>query len=80
MPSPVHGHDVIAMIRESQTAYTRETLIDAIGARFGATTKFFTCSADGMTAGELVDFLASRGKFMAQGDGFTVDPSRVCQH
>ena len=80
MSSPVHGHDVIAMIRESQTAYTRETLIEAITAHFGSTTRFFTCSAEGMTAGELVDFLASRGKFMAQGDGFTVDPAQLCQH
>jgi probable metal-binding protein len=80
MSSPVHGHEVIAMIRETQQAYTRETLVAAIIARFGATTQFFTCSAQGMTAGELVDFLDSRGKFMPQAGGFTVDPARVCQH
>ena len=77
--APVHGHDVIAMIRETQQGYTRETLIAAIAARFGATTRFFTCSAQDMTAAELVDFLASHGKFMPQADGFTVNPARLCQ-
>ena len=80
MSSPVHGHDVIAMIRETPTAYTRETLVAAIIVRFGAATRFFTCSAQDMTAEQLVDFLEGHGKFMPQGEGFTVNPARLCQH
>ncbi len=68
------------MIRESPETFTRDSLVAAIVARFGATTRFFTCSAEGMTAAELVDFLDHRGKFMPQGEGITVDPARICRH
>jgi probable metal-binding protein len=81
MQTQIHGHDVIAMMMESPFPYTRESLAEAIIARFGADTRFYTCSADGMSAAELVEFLASRGKFMPAGDsGFKVNPERVCQH
>lgn len=81
MQTQIHGHDVIAMMLESPEHYTRESLIRAIITRFGADTRFYTCSADGMTAVELVKFLASRGKFMPAGNsGFKVNPERVCQH
>ena len=80
MQSEIHGHEVIAMILESKQAYTRESLATAITARFGPETRFFTCSAAGLTAPELVTFLEERGKFMPIDDGFTVDPARVCAH
>ena len=80
MSPEVHGHEVIAMILESKQPYTRESLATAIIARFGLATRFHTCSAEGMTAAELVTFLEERGKFMPLDDGFTVDPARVCSH
>ncbi len=80
MPTAVHGHDVIAMIRESQLAYTRESLIAAILTRFGTAARFHTCSATDMDAAGLVEFLAARGKFMLIDGGFTVNPERICRH
>lgn len=80
MPSEIHGHEVIAMILESSHSYTRESLAEAIVARFGSDTRFFTCSASGMDAATLVAFLESRGKFMPLDDGFTINPDRVCSH
>ena len=79
MLTDVHGHDVIAMIRDSRQAYTRESLITAINARFGADARFHTCSASGMDAAELVQLLAARGKLMLVDGGFTVNPDRVCR-
>ncbi|MFM8335507.1 MAG: YecH family metal-binding protein [Opitutaceae bacterium] len=79
-PQEIHGHEVIAMILASRLAYTRESLINAIRARFGPETRFYTCSAAGMDAAELVRFLEARGKFMPAEGGFTVDPARVCKH
>ena len=52
----------------------------AIIAHFGADELFHTCSVEGMTASELVDFLAERGKFMPASAGFTVDSSKICNH
>jgi probable metal-binding protein len=79
-PNQVHGHDVIDMMQADPRPYTRLTLTRAIVERFGEDTRFCTCSAEGMTAAELVDFLADRQKFMPAGDGFIVNPDRVCRH
>ena len=80
MLTQVHGHDVIDMMRASTQPFTRESLVAAILERFGAEARFHTCSAEGMTANELVEFLAARQKFKSVGDGFVVNPDRVCQH
>ena len=87
-----HGHEVLCMM-EGNSYATKAELIDAITARFGAEELFCTCSASGMTAAELVDFLAERGKFMPAdghagqggeggegGGAFTVDITKVCNH
>lgn len=76
-----HGHEVLHMM-EGQSYATKQQLIDAIIERFGADERFHTCSAEGMTAAELVDFLEARGKFMpAAGTAdFTVDITKVCNH
>ena len=80
MQTQVHGHDVLDMMQADKRPYTRLTLTRAIIERFGDDARFCTCAAEGMTATELVDFLADRQKFMPAGDGFIVNPDRVCQH
>ncbi len=67
---------------EGYSYSTKQDLIDAIIKRFGAAEQFYTCSAEGMTAAELVDFLEARGKFMPAADkeDFTVDITKVCNH
>ncbi len=79
MSSSFHGHDVIDMLRESDAFHTRDSLVAAITARFGADARFETCSASRMTATQLVEFLAQRGKIVHAAGGFVVDPERVCQ-
>lgn len=76
-----HGHEVLHMM-EGNSYATKQQLVEAIIERFGAAEQFYTCSAEGMTAAELVDFLAVRGKFKpAEGnDDFTVDITKVCNH
>jgi len=75
-----HGHDVLHMM-EGNSYATKESLVQAIIEKFGTEERFHTCSAEGMTAEELVDFLEQRGKFQpAQQEGFTVDTSKICNH
>lgn len=75
-----HGHDVLHMM-EGNSYDTKESLVEAIIKQFGVEERFHTCSAEGMTAAELVDFLEERGKFMpAQGNDFTVDTTKICNH
>ena len=75
-----HGHDILHMM-EGNSYQDKESLVKAIVDKFETEETFHTCSADGMNAAEIVDFLEGRGKFMPTDDGgFTVNVSRVCNH
>lgn len=76
----IHGHEVMHMMVNSGQSYTRESLKSAIQTQFGTATRFFTCSAQGMDADELIQFLESKGKFHPVEGGFTTDPERICSH
>ena len=76
----IHGNDVIDMIQQAGHAFSRAELVAAIGEKFGVGARFHTCSAEGLTADGLVEFLASRGKFSGDASALSIDPSKVCQH
>jgi probable metal-binding protein len=76
----IHGHEVMHMMVNSGESYTRESLRSAIHQQFGEETRFFTCSAQGMTADELILFLENKGKFHPVDGGFTTAPDRICNH
>lgn len=80
MTKKIHGHEVLQMMIDNQGNFTRETLEAAITGRFGDDARFFTCSAEGMTAAQLIDFLDAKGKFRSQGDGFNTSPDQICDH
>lgn len=80
MLTQVHGHDVIDLMRASTQPFTRESLAAAIVERFGPEARFFTCSAEGMTAVELIECFEARQKFKPAGAGFVFNPDRACQH
>jgi probable metal-binding protein len=76
----IHGHDVLNMMIESGEQYTEQSLVQAIDSRFGNNARFHTCSAENMTAAELVAFLAARGKFIPADEGFSTHVSKICLH
>jgi probable metal-binding protein len=78
--SSVHGHQVLEMMIASGESFTTESLISYINQTFGSETRYHTCSASEMDARQLVDFLASRGKFIPAEDGFTTHSDKICQH
>jgi len=80
MSESIHGHDVMAMMVASGKNYTKESLEVEIIEKFGAEARFHTCSAENMTAKELIELLESRGKFVDAGDGFSTDPDKICNH
>ena len=80
MEESIHGHEVLRMIMDSGVSYTKESLEKAIMDKFGAEARFHTCSAERMTAKDLVEFLESRGKFKPSDGGFTADPDKICDH
>jgi probable metal-binding protein len=73
-----HGHEVLAMMQGR--SYTEKSLLEAIIEKFGTEERFYTCSAENLTAQELINFLKDHGKFLPMGDGFTVDTGKVCEN
>jgi probable metal-binding protein len=76
----VHGHEVLDMMLSSGQAYSKQSLVSAINQKFGIDTRFHTCSAEDLTAQELVDFLEAKGKFIPQSGGFQTSADLMCKH
>jgi probable metal-binding protein len=80
MTNQVHGHEVIEMMISSPQLYSKESLKAAIIGKFGGETRFHTCSAENMDAGEMVEYLADHGKFTESPGGFAINPDKICQY
>ena len=80
MTDSIHGHDVMHMIADTRRAFSKAGLVSEIQQKFGEAARFHTCSADNMSAGELVDFLIARGKFTGEPNALTLDTREICQH
>ncbi|QFI56227.1 YecH family metal-binding protein [Aeromonas simiae] len=80
MPMSIHGHEVMQMMLERGGLFTRESLRQAIVEAFGSDARFHTCSAEGMDADQLIDFLERKGKFVAAAEGFQTRADRICNH
>lgn len=76
----IHGHEVMHMMVNSQQGFTHASLLEAIHSKFGPETRFFTCSAENMTASELISFLEQKGKFHPVEGGFSTAPQKICSH
>jgi len=76
----IHAHEVMHMMLELNTDFSRESLSRAIIERFGEAAKFHSCSKAGMGVGEVIDFLESKGKFVARADGFNTASDKICNH
>ena len=74
----IHGHEVLAMMQGH--SYSENSLLEAIIEKFGADERFYTCSAENLTAQGLIDFLKEHGKFKLMDDGFTSDTTKVCEN
>jgi len=62
MTKYIHGGVVKKMALASDKSYTRESLIQEINDQFGEETRFYSCSAEDMTADALISFFEANGK------------------
>lgn len=76
----VHGHDVMNMMLENEQGWTRASLQQAIVEKYGESCRFHTCSAKDMDAGQLINFLEQKGKFVDAAEGFNTEASKICNH
>lgn len=68
------------MMLGSGRVYTKASLAAEIVKQFGAEARFHTCSAEDLTAEELVEFLDSKGKLVAREGGLQTSTDLMCQH
>ena len=86
MPTPkimesIHGHEVIHLIANTNRTLSKAGWLNKINEAFGTDARFHTCSAENMNAGELLDFLASRGKLTGNDDALSLDQAKkICKH
>ncbi len=80
MAESVHGHEVMELMLSLGKTFTKESLENALHEKFGKDAQYHTCSAEKMSAAEIIDFLNARGKFISSPDGFQTDRSKICSH
>ncbi len=76
----IHAHEVLHMMMASGKTYTKTSLADEIVRNFGADARFFACSAQDMTAAQLVEFLQAKGKLLPVSGGFGTSEDVMCKH
>lgn len=80
MSELVHGHEIIKFISEAGGTFDKLDLKHSIESKFGADTKYYTCSEKDLSASELIDFLEAKGKFTLIENKITTDKSKMCSH
>jgi probable metal-binding protein len=76
----IHGHDVMHMIAETQTALPKAAWVSVVEKKYGQSARFHTCSAKNLNASELIDFIQARGKFNGSPQAMSLDASAICNH
>ncbi|MDD9157748.1 YecH family protein [Aliivibrio sp. S4TY2] len=80
MKQDIHGHTVLNLLLNAEAPLSRSQLEGMIESDFGGEVCFHTCSQQGLTLTELLDFLLSKKKVVELESGLTVNPERICHH
>ncbi|UCF35545.1 MAG: YecH family protein [Acidobacteriota bacterium] len=76
----IHAHSVLEIILSAGGPIPRETLVQTIESKFGADARFHSCSRDGMTINETLDFLLAKRKTVETGGQLQPGPEGPCNH
>jgi probable metal-binding protein len=80
MSNEVHIHEIMNFMIESGKTYTESSLKEEIHQRYGADVTFCSCSMQGLSAEQAIEFMAMRGKFVARDQGFFMPGANACSH
>ncbi len=78
MSESVHGHQVIEMMATAGKSYSKAELKSEIANKFGEDARFHTCMGSDLTADDLIEFLASKGKFVESEEGVSMPQEHLC--
>jgi probable metal-binding protein len=76
----VHGHAVLEMLLSAERPMTRAELGAAAASAYGPDARYHTCSAEGMTLDELLQFLLTREKIDEDDGVLAAHRDRMCVH
>ena len=74
----IHGHEVLHLVHHASPPLTHDQLRAEVARLWGPQVSFHTCSSEGLTLDELVDFLISRGKIVENQGLLKVEIGEVC--
>lgn len=78
MNESIHGHQVMEMMMQSDKVLDKAALIAEIAIKFGEETRFHTCSANDLSADELIQCFSSKGKFVETSEDISMAQSHHC--
>lgn len=78
MSESIHGHEVMQMMASAAKSYTKQSLKLEIFQKFGEEVRFHTCHGSDLTADDLIEFLASKGKFVESEKGISLPTENLC--
>lgn len=74
----VHAHKILNKLAE--TAMTKEQVERWVIEEFGVDASFRTCSIEGMSLPEVLEFFVARQKVTIQDDIWVLNQGNVCSH
>ncbi len=78
MSQSVHAHQALHLLAEQDL--NLKQLLERIELSFGNDATFHTCSSEGMTIEELLEFFVQRQKIFVEGEMLSLNAARVCSH
>ncbi len=78
MSESIHGHQVMEMMAAAAKSYSKSELKAEIANKFGKDARFHTCMGSNLTADDLIEFLASKGKFVESEEGVSMPQEHLC--
>lgn len=79
MSESIHGQKVMQMMAGSAKQYTKQALKTEMANEFGEETRFHTCHDSDLSADDLIDYLANKGKFILSEQGMSMPSEGVCE-
>jgi len=78
MSESIHGHQVMEMMATAEKSYSKVELKSEIANKFGVDARFHTCMGSDLSADDLIEFLASKGKFVESEEGVRLPQEHLC--
>jgi len=76
----IHGHEVIQLLFQISHDKTKSELIKEVQTAFGEDSRFYNCSAENMTAEDMITFFEGKGKIIFTDSGFELGTPGGCSH